>query len=128
MAGSANHLNSKYDSAYYNSENENRLLGRLLTLGQTCGIISVCLYGPDIPMEQSGIVLFAIFCIFCIFRIELHIVVSPCITGHAERLAILKSSAWYSLTDEELDEILSCNDQPVLEGYVYNLFKSAVRL
>ncbi len=29
---------------------------------------------------------------------------------------------------EILDEILSRNDQPVLEGYVYNLFKSAVRL
>jgi hypothetical protein len=43
-------------------------------------------------------------------------------------LAILKSAAWYSLTEEELDEILSCNDQPVLEGYAYNLFKSAVRL
>jgi hypothetical protein len=43
-------------------------------------------------------------------------------------LAILKSAAWYSLTEEELDEILSCNDQPVLEGYVNNLFKSAVRL
>ena len=43
-------------------------------------------------------------------------------------MAILKSAAWYSLTEEELDQILSCNDQPVLEGYVYNLFKSAVRL
>ncbi len=27
-----------------------------------------------------------------------------------------------------MDEILSCKDQPVLEGYVNNLFKSAVRL
>jgi hypothetical protein len=44
------------------------------------------------------------------------IVVGPCITGHAERMAILKSDAWYALTDEELDEIVSCNDLPVLEG------------
>ncbi len=58
MAGSANLLNSKYDSAYRNSENENRLLGRLLTRGQACGIIGVCLYDPDIPMEQSGILLY----------------------------------------------------------------------
>ncbi len=36
--------------------------------------------------------------------------------------------AWYSLTEEEVDEILSCDDQPVLEGYVNNLFKSAVCL
>ncbi len=69
-----------------------------------------------------------ICCIFCIFRIQWHIFVGLCITGHAYRLAILKSAAWYSLTEEELDEILLCNDQPVLEGYVNNLFKSAVRL
>jgi hypothetical protein len=43
-------------------------------------------------------------------------------------LAILKSAAWYTLTEEELDEILSCYDQPFLEGYVNNLFESAVRL
>jgi hypothetical protein len=59
VAGSANSINAKYDSAYRNSENEIRLLGRLLTLGQACGIISVCLYGADIPMEQSGIVLYS---------------------------------------------------------------------
>jgi hypothetical protein len=55
VAGSANLLNSEYDSAYCNLENHNRLLVQLLTLGQACGIIGVCLYGPDIPMEQSGI-------------------------------------------------------------------------
>jgi hypothetical protein len=59
VAGSANSINAKYDSAYRSSENENRLLGRLLTLGQACGIIGVCLYGPDIPMEHSGIVLYS---------------------------------------------------------------------
>ncbi len=58
VAGSANSINAKYDSAYRNSENENRLLGKLLTLGQACGIVGVCLYGADIPMEQSGIVLY----------------------------------------------------------------------
>ncbi len=31
-------------------------------------------------------------------------------------MAILESAAWYALTDEELDEIVSCNDLPVLEG------------
>ncbi len=59
VAGSANYINTKCDSAYRNSENENRLLGRSLTLGQACGIISVCLYGPDIPMEHSGILLYS---------------------------------------------------------------------
>ncbi len=59
VAGSANSINAKYDSAYRNAKNENKLLGRLLTLGQACGIIGVCLYGADIPMEQSGIVLYS---------------------------------------------------------------------
>jgi hypothetical protein len=31
-------------------------------------------------------------------------------------MAIFKTAAWYALTDEELDEIVSCNDLPVLEG------------
>jgi hypothetical protein len=57
VAGSANTINATFDSAYSNSENENRLLGRLLTLGQACGIVGVCLYGADVPMEQSGIVI-----------------------------------------------------------------------
>ena len=70
VAGSANSINAKYDSAYRNAENENRLLGRSLTLGQACGIIGVCLYGADIPMEQSGTVVYSpYFCILCIFII-----------------------------------------------------------
>jgi hypothetical protein len=73
VAGSANSINAKYDSAYRNSENENvnDLLGRSLTLGQACGIISVCLYGADIPMEQSGIVLyFAYFAYLSYFELN----------------------------------------------------------
>ena len=74
MAGSANSINTKYDSAYRNSENENKLLGRLLTLGQACGIIGVCLYGADIPMEQSGIVLYSPYFAYCAYLsyLELH--------------------------------------------------------
>ena len=74
VAGSANSINAKYDSAYRNAENENRLLGRSLTLGQACGIIGVCLYGADIPMEQSGIVLYSpyfAYCAYCAY-LELH--------------------------------------------------------
>ena len=74
VAGSANSINAKYDSAYRNAENENRLLGRSLTLGQACGIIGVCLYGADIPMEQSGIVLYSPYFAYCAYLsyLELH--------------------------------------------------------
>ena len=51
---SGNKVNDKYDASYRNSENTNRLLGRLLSLGQACGIIGVALFGADIPMEEPG--------------------------------------------------------------------------
>ncbi len=43
-------------------------------------------------------------------------------------MALLKSAAWNALTDEELDEILSCSELPVLEAYLENLFRAALRL
>ena len=51
----SNKVNIKFDSSYCKSENIVTLLGRSLTLGQACGIIGVALYGPDIPLEDSGI-------------------------------------------------------------------------
>ena len=51
----SNEVNVKFDSSYSSSENTVTLLGRRLTLGQACGIIGVALYGPDIPLEDSGI-------------------------------------------------------------------------
>ena len=51
----SNEVNFKFDSSYRSSENTVTLLGRRLTLGQACVIIGVALYGPDIPLEDSGI-------------------------------------------------------------------------
>ena len=51
----SNEVNVKFDSSYRSSENTVTLLGRRLTLGQACVIIGVALYGPDIPLEDSGI-------------------------------------------------------------------------
>ena len=52
---SSNEVNAKYDSSYRNSDNNNTLLGKRLTLGQACGILGVALYGADIPLEDSGV-------------------------------------------------------------------------
>ena len=52
---SSNEVNAKYDSSYRNSDNNNTLLGKRLTLGQVCGILYVALYGADIPLEDSGV-------------------------------------------------------------------------
>ena len=36
-------------------------------------------------------------------------------------MIILKSAAYYALIDEELEEILSCDNEPVLRAYVAGL-------
>ncbi len=35
----------------------------------------------------------------------------------------ISNYTWYALTEEELDEIVSCKDQPVLEAYIEVVFK-----
>ncbi len=39
-------------------------------------------------------------------------------SGFDDRVAIFKAAAWYSLTDEEIEEILSCSNIPVLTAYI----------
>ena len=48
--------------------------------------------------------------------------------GHTDRLHILKSAAFYALTEEELEEILACDSEPVLKACVMGVFRAAVRL
>ncbi len=43
-------------------------------------------------------------------------------------MIIYKSAAYYALTNEELEEILSCNNEPVLIAYVVGLLRAACRL
>jgi hypothetical protein len=49
-------------------------------------------------------------------------------SGYDDHMAIYKAAAWYSLTDEELAEILACSDIPVLTAYIDGVFRAAVRL
>ncbi len=49
-------------------------------------------------------------------------------SGYDDRMAIYKAVAWYSLTDEELPEILAFSDIPVLTAYIDGVFRAAVRL
>ena len=62
VSTASNPINIRYDASYRNSENETRLLGRLLTLGQACGTIGVCLYGANMPLEGSGTMLHILQC------------------------------------------------------------------
>ena len=51
-------------------------------------------------------------------------------TGHTQRLLVfdLKSAAWYCLTEDELDEILSCESEPMLRSYLAGLFRATACL
>jgi hypothetical protein len=49
-------------------------------------------------------------------------------SGFDDCMAIFKAAAWYSLTDEEREEILSCSDILFLTAYVDSVFREAVRL
>ncbi len=50
------------------------------------------------------------------------------LSGFNKRMAIFKAAAEYSLTDDDLEEILSCSDGPVLTAYIDGIFRAAVRL
>ena len=47
--------------------------------------------------------------------------------GHSDRMVIFKSAA-YALSDEDLEEILSCDNEPVLRAYILGVFRAACRL
>jgi hypothetical protein len=120
-----NEVNAKYDASYRNSDNDSKLFGRHLTLGAVCGIISVALYGAEIPSESSG-------CVVHIHHISniLHIIIvyNGVCAGHSDCLLVFKAAVWYALIDEELDEILSCCSESVFKAYLECLFSAGCRL
>ena len=48
--------------------------------------------------------------------------------GHADRVIVFKAAAWYCLTEDELDEIFSCESEPMLKSYIHGVFRAAARL
>ena len=69
----ANKLNKVYNSRYRNSENKNKLGGKLMELGRATGIIAFTIFGYDVSLEAAH---------------------------SADRLRIFKSAARYALTEE----------------------------
>ncbi len=49
-------------------------------------------------------------------------------SGHNDRLVIFRAAAWYALTEEELEEIMSCESEPMLKSYLNGVFRAAFRL
>jgi hypothetical protein len=49
-------------------------------------------------------------------------------SGHNDRFGIFRAAAWYALTEEELEEITSCESEPMLRSYINGVFRAAFRL
>jgi hypothetical protein len=49
----ANKVNKKYNGRYRNSENKNKLGGKLMELGRATGIIALTLFGYDVSLEAA---------------------------------------------------------------------------
>jgi hypothetical protein len=96
------------------------LLGRHLTLGAACEIISVALYWADIPSERSG---YVVHIHYISHILHIILVYDSVRAGHSVRLLVFKAAAWYAFTDEELDEILS-----VFKAYLEGLFQAGCHL
>ena len=62
---------------------------------------------------------------YCFYSCDVHVFLGA---GHTDRLHILKSAAFYALTEEELEEIVACDSEPVLKAYLIGMFRAAVRL
>ncbi len=81
--------------------------------------------------DQVLICIFNIFCILTIFSIFCMWCYNEYIfpsAGHSDRLMILKSAAFYALSDEDLEDILSCENEAVLESYLLSRLRVACRL
>jgi hypothetical protein len=125
-------INAKYDASYRNAQNTNRMLGRALTLGQACGINGVALFGADIPLEDAGDYsphhVYFHFTYFAYLELSMSVMLMRVCVLRFRRLHGHFAAVWYSFTDEELAEILSCINIPVLTAYIDCVFSMALRL
>ena len=95
-----NEVNTKYDSRYHSLDNKRTLLGLSLSLGRACSVVAMAMYGLEVPLEEAE---------------------------HEQRLDIFKSAAYYALSEDELEEILSA-EHAALKHYLKGLMVSAMRL
>ncbi len=97
---SENTVNKKYNSRCRNSKNANRLGGKLLELGRATGIDAMALYGFHVSLEAAS-------------------------TDEREKIFI--SAAWYSLADEDVEEIFS-HDRVHVDDYIKGIVTTGILL
>jgi hypothetical protein len=92
-------LKQRFPNTYRNTDNERTFYGKHLNLGEAYKLACLVQYGPNMPIETSG--------------------------HFSMRTALLRTAAYYALTDEELKEIL---EDPSLAEFLYFLIKSAKQI
>lgn len=95
-----NQVNEKYNTKYRSAANRETILGKLLPIGQACALIGTVMFGNDIPLEDAG---------------------------HADRLRIFQSAAYYCLDEADLSEILDTHPK-ALQHYLKGIFLAAFRV
>ena len=96
-----NEVNGKFTTKYRSQSNTEKILSKLLPIGKACVTVliasgtAIIVLGLKIPLEEAG---------------------------HADRLRIFKSAAFYCLDVADLSEILD-SDQPALRLYLKGSFR-----
>ncbi len=87
-------------SRYRNAQNTNKIGCKLVELGRATGLVAFTLFGYDVSFEAAH---------------------------NADRLRIFKSTAWYALTDPEVDEIFQHSESDV-NRYIKGIITAGIRL
>ena len=95
-----NEVNTRYSTKYRSPSNQQKILGKSLSITKACAIIGTVMFGPEISLEDAG---------------------------HDDRLRIFKAAAFYCLDDEALADILE-TQEAVLRHFVKGIFQAAVRV
>jgi hypothetical protein len=99
IVAAGNDLKQRFPNTYRNADNERTFHGKHLSLGEAFKLACLVQYGPNLPIEMSG-----------------HILM---------RTALLRTAAYYALSDEELKEIM---EHPLLGDFLFFLVKSAKQI
>ena len=99
IVAAGNDLKKRFPNTYRNVDNEKTFYGKSLNLGEAFKLACLVQYGPNLPIETSG-----------------HM---------SMRTALIRTAAYYALSDEELKEIL---EDPSLSDFLYFLVKSGKQI
>jgi hypothetical protein len=92
-------LTKRYGSKYRNPDNSEVLMGELMPLGKAFGILAICIFGPNLPIEKHR---------------------------HADRLQVWKNPAKYALNMNSIKVVSEWRDQKALVIYMQGLLITAL--